>query len=65
MWFFLAVAAQNFRKRVGAGNTAPITLEQLAESKFAPAYNGTPATIFLKKLQGTFLRTYLYFARAN
>jgi uncharacterized protein YbjT (DUF2867 family) len=46
-------------------NTTPTTLEEFARNKFAPAYNATLTLSFSKKLQGAFLRFYLYFVTKN
>lgn len=46
-------------------NTTATTLEEFARNKFAPAYDATPAASFSKKLQGAFLRFYLYFVVKN
>jgi uncharacterized protein YbjT (DUF2867 family) len=46
-------------------NTTTTTLEEFARNKFAPVYYATPAASFSKKLQGAFLRFYLYFAGKN
>jgi uncharacterized protein YbjT (DUF2867 family) len=46
-------------------NTTATTLEEFARNKFVPAYDATPTPSFSKKMQGAFLRFYLYFATKN
>ncbi|WP_080057588.1 NmrA family NAD(P)-binding protein [Spirosoma aerolatum] len=43
-----------------AHNTTPTTLDEFARQKFAPAYLEAPAASVLQKIQGAFLRIYLF-----